>query len=58
MWVGTGVGFNALLSRRLGQRRQRDAERVAANGYFVYAVCWLVFLVLGVGFARPFLTLF
>ena len=56
--VGTGVGFNALLSRRLGQRRQRDAERVAANGYFVYAVCWLVFLVLGVGFARPFLTLF
>ncbi len=56
--VGTGVGFNALLARRLGQRRQRDAERVAANGYFVYTMCWLGFLVLGVGFARPFLTLF
>ena len=56
--VGAGVGFNALLARRLGQRRQEEADRVAANGYFVYAVCWLVFLVLGVGFARPFLELF
>ena len=56
--VGTGVGFNALLARCLGQRRQEEAERVAANGYFVYGVCWLVFLALGVGFARPFLCLF
>ena len=56
--VGTGVGFNALLARRLGERRQQEAQQVAANGYFVYLVCWLVFLVLGVGFARPFLTLF
>lgn len=31
---------------------------MAANGYFVYFVCWLVFLILGVGFARPFLCLF
>lgn len=56
--VGTGVGFNALLARRLGQRRVEEANQVAANGYFVYVVCWLVFLVLGVGFARPFLSLF
>ena len=56
--VGTGVGFNALLARRLGQRREEEADQVASNGYFVYFVCWLVFLVLGVGFARPFLTLF
>lgn len=56
--VGTGVGFNALLARRLGQRRQAEADRVAANGYFVYGACWLVFLALGVGFARPFLELF
>ena len=56
--VGAGVGFNALLARRLGQRRQAEADRVAANGYFVYFVCWLVFLLLGVGFARPFLSLF
>ena len=56
--VGVGVGFNALLARRLGQRRQAEAEQVAANGYFVYFVSWLAFLTLGVGFARPFLSLF
>lgn len=56
--VGVGVGFNALLARRLGQRRQEEADQVAANGYFVYFACWLIFMVLGVTFARPFLSLF
>lgn len=56
--VGVGVGFNALLAQRLGERRREEANRVAANGYFLYIMCWLVFLVLGVGFARPFLALF
>ena len=56
--VGVGVGYNALLSRRLGEGRREDADRVAANGYFLYLVCWLVFLVLGVSLARPFLGIF
>ena len=56
--VGVGVGFNALLARRLGERRQEEADQVAANGYFVYFACWLIFMVLGVTFARPFLSLF
>lgn len=56
--IGVGVGFNSLLARRLGQRRQEEAERVAANGYFLYLTCWLVFLALGLAFSRPFLRLF
>ena len=56
--VGVGVGFNSLLSRRLGEGRREEADQVAANGYFLYLVCWLVFLILGVGLARPFLLLF
>lgn len=56
--VGAGVGFNALLSRRLGEGRRQEADRVAVNGYFLYLVCWLVFLVLGISLARPFLLLF
>lgn len=31
---------------------------MTANGYFLYLVCWLVFLVLGVSLARPFLGIF
>ena len=56
--VGTGVGFNALLARRLGEGRPDEANRVVANGYFVYLVCWVVFLVLGVGLAPVFMELF
>ena len=56
--VGTGVGFNALLARRLGEDRPDEANRVVANGYFVYLVCWVVFLVLGVGLAAVFMELF
>ena len=56
--VGTGVGVNAMLSRRLGVGRREAANAVAANGYFVYLVCWLVFLCLGLIFARPFIALF
>lgn len=56
--VGTGVGFNALLARRLGEGRREEADRVTAHGYFVYLVSWLVFLVLGVSLARPFMEVF
>ena len=56
--VGTGVGFNALLARRLGEGRPDEANRVVANGYFVYLACWVVFLVLGVGLAPVFMGLF
>ena len=56
--VGTGVGFNALLARRLGEGRPDEANRVVANGYFVYLVCWVVFLVLGVGLAPVVMELF
>ena len=56
--VGVGVGFNALLARRLGEGRPEEANRVTAHGYFLYLVCWAAFLVLGVTTARPFMELF
>ena len=34
--VGTGVGVNALLSRRLGEQDRAGASAVAMNGVFVY----------------------
>lgn len=55
--VGTGIGLNTLLSRRLGQHRYEEANRVAVNGIFVYLMSWIVFAVLGLLFARPFFEL-
>ena len=56
--TGAGVGVNALLSRRLGEKKQEAANAVAINGIFLSVCCWLVFAVLGVLFGRQFIALF
>ncbi len=56
--VGTGIGVNTMISRRLGQKRPEEAGAMALNGYFLYLCCWLIFLVLGLLFSRPFVALF
>ena len=54
MAAGTGVGVNALLSKRLGEKRFEDANRTANISVTVALVEYLVFLVIGVCFAGPF----
>lgn len=56
--VGTGVGLNSLISRRLGEGRQQEADLAAAHGVFLGVMSWLVFLVFGVFFVRPFFEAF
>ena len=45
--TGTGVGINALLSKSLGEKNFKEANKVAANGVFLALCSYLVFLVLG-----------
>lgn len=54
MAAGTGVGVNALLSKRLGEKRFEDANRTANISVAIAAVEYLVFLVIGIVFAEPF----
>ena len=56
--TGAGVGVNALLSRRLGEKKQAEADAVAANGVFLSVCFWLVFAVLGLLFGRAFIAAF
>lgn len=53
--VGTGVGFNALLARRLGEQRKEEAGQVAMHGFLLYGLCWLLFLVFGLFAAGAYL---
>ncbi|MEG0617480.1 MAG: MATE family efflux transporter [Oscillospiraceae bacterium] len=46
--VGTAVGINALLSRRLGEKNKEAANKVAENGIFVTVLSWLAFAVFGI----------
>ena len=52
--VGTGVGINALLSKSLGERRQRRANAAAMNGLFLAVLSCLVFMAIGLTCSRFF----
>lgn len=56
--AGTGVGVNAMISRRLGEKRPEEAGVMATNGCFLYLLSWLAFLAFGLFFSRPFMMLY
>lgn len=45
--VGTSVGINALLARRLGEKNFGDANLVAANGIFLAVLSAIAFMLFG-----------
>ena len=51
--TGTGVGMNALLSKSLGEKDFKKANKTATNAAFIYAVSYIVFLILGFTVVKP-----
>ncbi|MEG2199907.1 MAG: MATE family efflux transporter, partial [Anaerovorax sp.] len=49
--VGTGVGMNSLISRRLGQGEREEADMAANHGIFLGVVNWLFFAIFGLFFS-------
>lgn len=56
--VGTGVGMNSLISRRLGEKRFEAANAGATNGLFLLAMSAVAFMLFGLTAAGPFFGLF
>ena len=56
--VGTVVGLNALLSRKLGQKKPEEACRAATTGLFLMLGTSLVFTLVGLLFSAQLLGLF
>lgn len=56
--VGTGVGVNSLISRRLGEKRQLHADSAAEHGIALSIIGGIVFLVLGFGLSGVFVSAF
>lgn len=52
--TGTGVGMNALLSKSLGERNFKKANKIADNAAFIYAISYIIFLILGFTIVKPF----
>ena len=56
--VGTGVGLNSLISRRLGERREKEASAAATHGVLISFAESLLFLLFGLFFCRMFFSAF
>lgn len=51
---GLGVGVNALLSKSLGEKRFKEANRAAMNGIFIALLGAAAFFIFGVFFCKGF----
>lgn len=51
---GTAVGINALLSRSLGEKNFKEADKAAENGLFLALVSYIVFAIFGVFGSRMY----
>lgn len=54
--VGTGIGINSLISRRLGAKKFEDANKAASHGYRIAFFQWIIFVIIGAFFAKPIMT--
>ena len=54
--TGTGVGVNAVLSKALGEKNNEKASKAAVNGLFLALMTYLIALVIGLFFVRPFFS--
>lgn len=56
--VGTAIGVNSLIARRLGAKEKEEAESAAEHGIMLSIISGIAFVILGFFFSRPFLALF
>ena len=56
--IGTAVGVNSYLARKLGERNHAEAEQAANNGFFLAIATWIAFAIFGLAGTRPFLSIF
>jgi putative MATE family efflux protein len=56
--IGIGVGLASLISRRLGQKRQEEANLAATHGFVFAIAAWVIYALIGFFLAGPFIRLF
>lgn len=56
--VGTAIGVNSLIARRLGAKNLTEANAAATHGLFLAMCNSVLFLIIGLLFSRGFVSLF
>ena len=54
--IGCGTGANALISRSLGAKDTKTANRVTQNAIFLAGIVYLILLLFSIFFAKPFIS--
>lgn len=54
--IGTGVGVNSLISRRLGAKRVEEADLAASHGFRIAFINWIIFALFGIFLAKPYMA--
>ena len=55
--IGTGIGINSLIARRLGARRLEEANLAASHGYRLSFFNWAFFCIMGIFVAGPLMSI-
>ena len=55
--VGTGIGINALLSRYLGEKKEKEIKITFMNSLILMIFIYLIFMLIGFFLAKPFIEL-
>ncbi len=56
--VGTAVGVNSLIARRLGAKNFKEANGAATTGIILALFNWILFLLIGLLFSGAFIAMF
>ncbi|STO32338.1 Staphylococcal virulence regulator protein A [Fusobacterium necrogenes] len=56
--VGSGVGLNSYIARKLGERKEDIANKTAGNGITLAIIHYLILCILGIFFIKRFFQLF
>jgi len=56
--VGTGVGINSVISRRLGEKNEKAASDAAHTALFLEMMTYIPFLIIGLFFVEPFFRMY
>lgn len=56
--IGTGIGINSLIARRLGEKRFKESDAAATHGVLLSLFNYAIFVVIGVFFSGAFVSAF
>ncbi len=56
--VGLSVGICSVISRKLGEKKEKAALKAAETGYTILLVCTVAFMIIGALFSEPFFRLY